>query len=288
MNGQAINSNQFAEDIATDLAQGRVMELAEIYAVHAVTDAERAEIDGYISSAPPEIRHGFEDRVRQASEALAAAYATDEAEPPVGLLDSILAQLPPAAAAAGASEAPAPGADASDTGADASYTAGTSDELSARREQKAARRGLSSGRRWLIGVAAAAAIVIGGVGVGTNIFNSQDPTRQILNAADLQTKKIEFPAGGTATLAISGSKDAAVVTMENVPDPPAGKVYQMWLIPKNGTAPVSQGTVDAEALSKATTIKGVDSSSAFAITVEPAGGSVGPTMPTVASLPLNS
>ncbi len=281
MNGNAINSNQFADFIATDLAEGRVLELAEIYAVNAVTDAERMEIDEYISAASPELRHGFEDRVRQAREALAAAYGTEQAEPPAGLLDSILAQLPRDAGAASQAEAPAPLADASATG-------GSADELSVRRERKNARRGLSSGRRWLIGVAAAAAIAVGGVGVATNMINNQDPTHQILNAADLQTRKIDIPGGGTATLAISGSKDAGVVTMQSVPAPPAGKVYQMWLIPKDGTPPVSQGTMDAEALSKAATIKGVDSASAFAITVEPVGGSGSPTMPTVASLPLNS
>ena len=74
-------------------------------------------------------------------------------------------------------------------------------------------------------------------------------------------------------MAISPSKDAVVVKMNGVPAPPAGKVYQMWLIPKDGSAPVSQGLMDAQALSKPAVVKGIDSAAALGITVEPAGGS---------------
>ncbi|BAS17152.1 conserved hypothetical protein [Arthrobacter sp. Hiyo8] len=71
----------FATDIATDLAEGRVLELAEIYALDALSDAERAEIDNYIATAPE--RSAFLERVRQSREALTASFA-DEAEPRPG------------------------------------------------------------------------------------------------------------------------------------------------------------------------------------------------------------
>ena len=99
---------------------------------------------------------------------------------------------------------------------------------------------------------------------------------------------MDVAGGGTATVQISSSEDAVVVRMKDVPAPPEGKVYQMWLIPKDGSAPVSQGLMDAEALSKPAVVEGISSAAALGITVEPVGGSESPTMPTVAAAPLNA
>jgi hypothetical protein len=46
--------------------------------------------------------------------------------------------------------------------------------------------------------------------------------------------------------------------------------------------------MDAEALSKAATIRGVDAAAAFAITVEPAPGSAAPTTAPVATVSLGA
>ena len=62
----------------------------------------------------------------------------------------------------------------------------------------------------------------------------------------------------------------------------------MWLIPKDGSAPVSQGLMDAEALSKPAVVKGIGSAAALGITVEPVGGSASPTLPTVAAATLGA
>jgi anti-sigma-K factor RskA len=78
------------------------------------------------------------------------------------------------------------------------------------------------------------------------------------------------------------------VKMNGVPAPPEGKVYQMWLIPKDGSAPVSQGLMDEEALSKPAVVQGISSAAALGITVEPVGGSQSPTLPTVAAAPLGA
>src|SRR5688572_6495585 len=83
----------FAADIATDLASGRAADLAEVYALDAVDDAERAAIEGYLLSAPQAERAAFDERVRQARETLATSFAAEE-EPPAGLLDRIMASLP--------------------------------------------------------------------------------------------------------------------------------------------------------------------------------------------------
>jgi anti-sigma-K factor RskA len=111
---------------------------------------------------------------------------------------------------------------------------------------------------------------------------------QVVRAGDLREASVDVAGGGTATLLISSSEDAAVVKMNGVPAPPEGKVYQMWLIPKDGSAPVSQGLMDEEALSKPAVVEGISSAAALGITVEPAGGSQSPTLPTVAAAPLGA
>ncbi|MFE4835554.1 anti-sigma factor domain-containing protein [Arthrobacter sp. NPDC056691] len=268
----------FAADIPTDLAAGRAVELAEIYALDAITDAEREAIDAYVSGAPEAERASFNERVRQARETLAVSFTAEE-EPPADLFARIVAQLPAAA----------PAAEAAKAHTDADALAGpATDELSAARQRREVRRRSAGLRNWLIGVAAAAVLALGGVGLGAYVANQNDPFRQVIEAQDTRQATVEVTGGGTATVLISPSRDALVVRMKDVPPPPAGKVYQMWLIPRDGSTPVSQGLMDAEALSKPALVKGIGSAAALGITVEPVGGSATPTLPTVAAAPLNA
>ncbi len=261
----------FAADISTDLSAGRAVELAEIYALDAVTGEERDAIEGYIRTAPEAEREAFHERVRQARETLAMTFTVEE-EPPADLFDRIAGQLPRIPDTGRAEAPPVPQA---------------ADELAAARERRDRRRtgGL---RNWIIGVAAAAFIALGGVGVGSYIASQNDPLTQVLEAQDVRQATVQVSGGGTATVSIAPSKDALVVRMKDVPAPPPGKVYQMWLIPKDGSTPVSQGLMDEEALSKPAVVKGIASAAALGITVEPAGGSEAPSLPTVASAQLNT
>ncbi|MFF2029440.1 anti-sigma factor domain-containing protein [Arthrobacter sp. NPDC058192] len=280
----------FSADIAADLASGRVVDLAEVYALNAVDDLDRAAIEHFLASAPASDRNAFNERVRQARETLAVSFTAEE-EPPAGLLDRIMSSLPAQAAAPAA--VPPPGA-GQQTAPEAAPPAreGTeppaTDELAAARKRKEERRRPHGTRNWLIGVAAAAVIALGGVGVGAYVANQNDPLTQVRQAGDVRQATVDVTGGGTATVTISQSRDAAVVQMNGVPAPPPGKVYQMWLIPKDGSAPVSQGLMDAEALSKPAVVKGIDSAAALGITVEPTGGSASPTLPTVAAAPLGA
>jgi|SRR6476661_2329190 len=264
----------FAADISTDLTAGRAVELAEVYALDAVSDAERAAIEAYVSAAPEAERQAFHERVRQARETLATTFTAEE-EPPADLFDRIVAQLPAHSADVSAPAAPA-------------APPPVTDQLSAARERRDVRRRSAGMRNWLIGVAAAAVIALGGVGVGAYVANQNDPLTQVLQAQDVRQATVEVSGGGTAIVSIAPSKDALVVRMKDVPPPPEGKVYQMWLIPKDGTSPVSQGLMDAEALSRPAVVKGIHSAAALGITVEPAGGSTAPTLPTVAAATLNA
>lgn len=284
----------FAADIATDLAAGRVVDLAEVYALNAVDDAERAAIEHYLISAPQPERAAFDERVRQARETLATSFSVEE-EPPAGLLDRIMASLP-GQETAGAAAALQPHA-SGDPSAVPPVVArpvrepsepSVTDELGAARKRREERRRPQGMRNWLVGVAAAAFIALGGVGVGAYLANQNDPLNQVMQAGDVRQATVNVTGGGTATVTVSPSKDAIVVKMNDVPAPPAGKVYQMWLIPKDGSAPVSQGLMDAEALSKPAVVKGISTAASLGITVEPTGGSTSPTMPTVAAAPLGA
>ncbi|SDK76594.1 anti-sigma factor [Arthrobacter sp. ok362] len=282
----------FTAEIATDLASGRVVDLAEVYALNAVDDAERAAIEQFLASAPAADRDAFNERVRQARETLATSFTAEE-EPPPALLDRIMSSLPAQAAQPSPAAVPLPGTGPQTTPViplpvrDSSGMAAT-DELGAARKRREERRRPQGMRNWLVGVAAAAVIALGGVGVGAYVANQNDPLNQVMQASDVRQATVDVNGGGTATVSISPSRDAAVIKMNGVPAPPAGKVYQMWLIPKDGSAPVSQGLMDAEALSKPAVVKGIGSAAALGITVEPAGGSATPTLPTVAAAPLDA
>ncbi len=277
----------FGTEIAADLESGRAVDLAELYALDAISDAERAAIDRYISAASDAERTAFFERVRQARETLAMSF-TAEAEPPADLFARIVSQLPSLTQlpADGPTEViAAPAATATPA---AQPPAETLDELAAVRVRREQLRRPTGARRWLTAVAAAAVIALGGVGVGAYITDQNDPLNQVVRASDVREASVPVSAGGTATVLISSSKDAVVVKMNGVPAPPAGKVYQMWLIPKDGSAPVSQGLMDEAALSKPAVVKGIASAAALGITVEPVGGSATPTFPTVAAAPLGA
>ncbi|MHA7220801.1 anti-sigma factor [Arthrobacter sp. RHLT1-20] len=281
----------FAADIATDLASGRAVDLAEVYALNAVDDVEGAAIEDYVASAPPAERSAFNERVRQARETLATSFTSEE-EPPAGLLDRIMVSLPAQASGQvpGGHSHQAPPRVPPVVARPVRETSEPSvtDELGAARRRREERRRPQGMRNWLVGVAAAAVIAFGGVGVGAYMANQNDPLNQVLQAGDVRQATVNVTGGGTATVSVSSSRDAIVVKMNDVPAPPPGKVYQMWLIPRDGSAPVSQGLMDAESLSKPAVVKGISTAAALGITVEPAGGSTSPTMPTVAAAPLGA
>lgn len=67
---------------------------------------------------------------------------------------------------------------------------------------------------------------------------------------------------------------------KGLPEPPKGKVYQVWSLKLSPLTPTSLGTLDtftADA-NKIFTIKNANQSEAFGITLEPAGGSISPTL----------
>ncbi|MEC5197993.1 anti-sigma-K factor RskA [Arthrobacter sp. PL16] len=282
-------NRQFADDLETDLARGHVLEWAELYALDAISSEERWNIEAFLEDADPTTRTAFTERVRTCRETVTSAYATDQVEPPADLFERIVAQLPGADTSAAGSGLPASpsSVEEDDPASSATGGPGIQDELANRRSAKASMS--SRAARWAVGAAAAAVLAVGGVTIAQNLQQTT-VEQQVLEASDVRTEQLTLQAGGTAELAVSSKQDAAVVTLNGIPAPAEGFVYQMWRIPADGTAPVSVSTMtgDDVAGSAVTELPEISGFSAIAITVEPEGGSETPTLPIVAEIPLGA
>src|ERR1700743_2047229 len=75
-----------------------LLELATPYALHAVPDSERADIDRWVARAPASVAAGFQDEVRAVGGAGGVTSAPTPAEPPAQLRGAILALPTPRSA----------------------------------------------------------------------------------------------------------------------------------------------------------------------------------------------
>ncbi|SEF25922.1 Anti-sigma-K factor RskA [Amycolatopsis pretoriensis] len=138
------------------------------------------------------------------------------------------------------------------------------------------RRGRVFRLRMTLVAAAAAAVVAVGVGVVTS--TPPAPVDSVLSAPDASA--IQGTGEGHATLVVSRSRNQAVLLAADLPALDAGHVYQVWLI-RAGEAH-SAGILQPRML-MSDIPPGTDR---IGITVEPAGGSAGPTTPAVTRISL--
>jgi anti-sigma-K factor RskA len=225
--------------------------LATPYALDAVTDAERADIERRVAAAPPAVAEAFAEEVRAVRETLAVVSAATAVEPPEHLRHRVLAEI----------------------GAD---------------NVRPLRPRINRWQTVVLAGAAAVAVGLGALGVGLALRPATAPSTadQVFAAPDVRTTSEPIPSGGTATVVFSREKNAGVLVMNNVAPPAPGTVYQMWLI--DDTGPRSAGTMDAKAVAPSTTavLSDLGDSQALAFTVEPGSGSAQPTSPIFATLPL--
>jgi hypothetical protein len=244
-----------------DSREGDLLDLAVPYALHAVSDAERDEIESILGGAGLPVADAFYDEVRAVRETMAVVSAVSAAEPPADLRDRLLA------AVAGTT------------------TGNATDNV---RTLPTAR----SGRSWrtvVLSAAAALVVGLGTVGVGLSLRSptvQQSTAQEVFSAPDVHTVYGAIPAGGTAMVAFSRDRNAGVLVMNDVPPPSPGTVYQMWLVSPAGST--SAGTMDAEAVAPSTTavLDNLGDSTTLAFTVEPGMGSTQPTGTVIAELPL--
>ncbi len=215
--------------------------LSGAYAVDAVDDIERASFERHLASCPT--CRAEVASLREASALLADAATTT---PPPELRDAVLSgitrvrPLPP-------------------------VTVG----------------GPVHRRRWF--PALVAAVVLALVGVGGAVWQPwRDDTSQTLSATDqvLQDPEAQqvsqtLPNGATATVVRSPTEHRAVLVTEDLPEPPTGKVYQLWLQTPSEDM-VSAGLMPAGA-STALLDGNADDAIGVGVSLEPAGGSEQPT-----------
>jgi len=109
---------------------------------------------------------------------------------------------------------------------------------------------------------------------------------RVLASPDTQTVKLAGTSEATnATGLVKYNGQMGVLLYSaNLPVPPAGKAYQMWLVPVNGV-PISAGTFGASESEQGRLLTAEvppnTEAKAFAVTIEPSGGVPQPTGPRV-------
>ncbi|GAA2495687.1 anti-sigma factor [Terrabacter carboxydivorans] len=260
--------------------------LSGAYAVDALDDIERARFERHLA--------GCSACQAEVDSLVAAAHqlsALTDVAPPPSLRAKVLAEiatvrpLPPLVVPQSqpvdedeSPVAPTPvAAPTVDTTSSTSPAGSGADELEDRRRSRSA-RGFSRGWRLVVAAATVAVLAIGGFTVWRQV--SQDPQRvmadQVLAAADATRYGERLAGGATATVVRSSSLHRAVLITSGMAQPPAGKVFQLWLQDATGhmtSAGLMPGGGDQVVVlsGDATHSKGAG------ITVEPAGGSDQPT-----------
>ncbi|MGP3938315.1 MULTISPECIES: anti-sigma factor [Streptomyces] len=99
---------------------------------------------------------------------------------------------------------------------------------------------------------------------------------QVLAAPDARSRSGRMTDGSTGTVVVSRGLNRAVFLASGLPEPPAGRIYQLWF--SDGGTMRPAGLMDSSGASAAAVLSGaVGKASAMGVTVEPAGGSKAPT-----------
>jgi anti-sigma-K factor RskA len=146
--------------------------------------------------------------------------------------------------------------------------------------------------------AAAAAVIVGAAGTTGVLVQQQRVDQQqhaaqaaaaqvaqveaVLTAPDARIRSAPVAGGGRLSVVVSDDRDQAVMLLSGAPSPGPDRAYQMWLVA--GATPVSAGVLPAGQASATRLVSGVRGMQSFAVTTEPAGGSVTPNLPPVAGV----
>jgi anti-sigma factor RsiW len=230
--------------------------LSGAYAVDALDDIERARFERHLDQCPE-----CQAEVASLREAAALLSLTTPVEPPPALRDRVLNDI--------TSVRPLPPVVPEDA--------------------RAAAAAPRPSRRLRTLVAAAAVAVLAGGGAtiaweaardGSTEVAQPSATQRVLQAPDAERVTQRLAGGAKATLVRSRSMNQAVLLTENMPAPPDGKVYELWLQDaRRGMLPAGLMPDGAS-----TVLLSGDAADAVGagITVEPQGGSHVPTSDPVA------
>ena len=148
--------------------------------------------------------------------------------------------------------------------------------------------------RWRRLTAAAAVVGVLGIGAAVTTYAVQeqriaderaavalaqqraDRIEAVLVAPDAALHAGDLSSGGRVSVVVSETEDAGVVVLAGAPAPGPDQAYQLWLVPDGSVTPVSAGVLPAGQADATQLIEGVRGRTAFAISLEPAGGSPAP------------
>lgn len=146
-----------------------------------------------------------------------------------------------------------------------------------------------SGSRALWGLAAAGLLAVGGWGIWQGVSDDLSPIDQVIQADDARSFEAEYE-GDTVTVVSSASLDRAVLITEDLPELAENEVYQAWWVNSDEQI-LSAGVLDnggGDMAGEAELDGDPSEVVAFALSVEPSGGSEQPTSDPVVVLPLQS
>jgi anti-sigma factor RsiW len=239
--------------------------LSGAYVVDALDPAERSLFEEHLASCA-----ACRAEVTSLQETTTLLGAPEESAPPAGLRDRVLSGIQTVRPLP-----PVPSHDPEDPAEEPS-------------EEPAAAtvRGLPV-RRWLTGLAVAAS-VLGIAGVGTVVWEQQHESTgqlsvadRVLQATDAKRVTVSLPGGVSASVIRSVSEGRAVLVTHDMPAPPSGRVYELWLQTPAGKM-VPAGTMGKPG-SRPVVLRGdATDATAVGITVEPEGGSDSPTSDPIA------
>jgi Anti-sigma-K factor rskA, C-terminal/Anti-sigma-K factor RskA, N-terminal domain len=230
------------------------------YALDALPDPERVEFERHLQHCP-----SCEAEVRGLRETAARLAMAQALQPPPGMQQRVLAaayrtrQLPPL----------------------------PSDRLRAARDHRRAQIARRFTPRRIAafaaaaGVAAAVALGITQVSTQHRLESTQASNAaisRVVTAPDARIETTRTSTGGSVTVVASAALREAVVTGTGTP--PAGRVYQVWVMSPSGAR--SAGLMAGPSTVLASAVVPGDR---IGITVEPAGGTSKPTATPVAVLP---
>ncbi|MEV7092636.1 anti-sigma factor [Amycolatopsis sp. NPDC051045] len=143
-------------------------------------------------------------------------------------------------------------------------------------------RRLSRAKTWQLRISLAGAAAAAAAAVVFGVATTPAPVDSVLDAPDAAA--IQGVGPGHATLVVSRSRNQAVLLASDLPALDTGHVYQVWLIGVRGAR--SAGLMAAEASQRMLVAELPPDVDRIGITVEPAGGSPGPTGPAITRISL--
>ena len=164
------------------------------------------------------------------------------------------------------------------------------------------RSGTNPVTRWRRIAAAAAVVGVLGLGTAATTYAVQeqrlsaertavasaqqraDRIQAVLSAPDAALRAGDLTGGGRVTVVVSDTEDAGVVVLADAPPPGPDRAYQLWVV--DDVRPISVGLLPAGRSEATELIEGVRGRAAFAVSLEPAGGSPQPSTTPLVGIPL--